>query len=109
MEREMRIAARVVALIAIAICVSSCGGGGAKAAKAALQQVVKSKGATKAVKGIGRHADDVVRHVSTTKVTCATCGGLCQVDFVDEYGNYEGTGPCPDCDGAGTVTEYEFK
>jgi len=99
-------------LFALLIALTSCGGGGAKVAKS-LQKVVSSKSvgkaAGKAAKGVGRSADDVARHFKTTKVTCTTCAGLKQVDFVDEYGNYQYTGICPDCDGEGTVTKYEFK
>lgn len=99
-------------LFALLFAFTSCGGSGAKVAKS-LQKVVSSKAvgkvAGKAAKGVGRYGDDVARHIKTTKVTCSTCAGLKQVDFVDEYGNYQYTGECPDCNGEGTVTKYEFK
>lgn len=108
MKRFTNIAALIVTILAIGFTVTSCGGGGAKVVKS-LQKVVSSKAAGKAAKGVGRYGDDVARHIKTTKVTCSTCAGLKQVDFVDEYGNYQYTGDCPDCDGEGTVTKYEFK
>lgn len=105
MKRNIKILSMLFALL---IALTSCGGGGAKVAKS-LQKVVSSKAAGKAVKGVGRYGDDVARHIKTTEVTCSTCAGLKQVDLVDEYGNYQYTGDCPDCDGEGTVTKYEFK
>jgi len=108
MKRFTNIAALIVTILAIGFTVTSCGGGGAKVAKS-LQKVVSSKAAGKTVKGIGRCGDDVLRHVSTKTVTCSTCAGLKQVDFIDDDGTYLYTGECPDCDGKGTVTKYEFK
>lgn len=97
----------IFTLLVVLLPLTSCGGGGAKAVKA-LQKVVKSDGAKKAAKAIGRSGDDVARHISTKTVTCTTCAGLKQVEFVDDYGNYLYTDACPDCDGKGTVTKYEF-
>lgn len=105
MKRNIKILSMLFALL---IALTSCGGSGAKVAKS-LQKVVSSKATGKAVKGIGRNADDVLRHVSTKTVTCSTCAGLKQVDFINDDGNYLYTGECPDCDGKGTVTKYEFK
>lgn len=99
-------------LSALLIAFTSCGGSGAKVARS-LQKIVSSKSAGKAAgkaaKGVGRYGDDVARHIKTTKVTCSTCAGLKQVDFIDDDGYYLYTGECPDCDGEGTVTKYEFK
>lgn len=95
-------------LFALLIALTSCGGSGAKVAKS-LQKVVSSKSVGNAAKGIGRNADDVARHIKTTKVTCSTCAGLKQVDFIDDDGNYLYTDECPECDGEGTVTKYKFK
>ncbi len=94
-------------LLTLVVALYSCGGGGAKAARA-LQKVVTNKSAGKAVKGILRNSDDVIRHTSIKTVTCTTCAGLKEVDFVDENGNYVYTGTCPECDGKVTVTKYEF-
>lgn len=102
----------IFSVFALAIIVqmplTSCGGSGAKAAKA-LQKVVKSKAVKSVGKTIGKSGDDIARHISKTTVTCSTCGGHGQVDFVDDDYNYLYTDDCPDCDGKGTVTKYEFK
>lgn len=106
MRRFFYILACALALVA---STTSCGGGSAKAVKV-LQKVVKSNGAKKAAQTIGRRSgDDVARHISSKTVTCTTCAGYGQVEFVDDYDNYLYTGDCPDCDGKGTVTKYEFK
>lgn len=105
MRRFFYILACALALVA---STTSCGGGSAKAVKV-LQKVVKSNGAKKAAQTIGRSGDDVARHISSKTVTCTTCAGYGQVEFVDDYDNYLYTGDCPDCDGKGTVTKYEFK
>lgn len=94
--------------LALTLYTTSCGGGGVKAVKA-LQKVVKSNSAKKAVQTIGRSGDDVARHISSKTVTCTTCEGYGQVEFVDDYDNYLYTGDCPDCDGKGTIPKYEFK
>ncbi len=105
MKRDIK---KLVLLIAVLMPLTSCGGSGAKVAKS-LQKVVSSKSTSKVAKGIGRYGDDVARHIKTSKVTCTTCAGLKQVDFIDDDGNYLYTGDCPDCGGEGTVTKYEFK
>lgn len=99
MKRNVTILTMLCALL---ITQTSCGGSCSTAAKS-LKKVVSSKTAGKVIKGFGRNADDVVRHVSSKTVTCTTCDGLKQVEYVDEYGNYLYTGDCPDCDGKGTV------
>lgn len=98
----------IVLLLLVQVPITSCGGAGAKAAKA-LQKVVKSKAVKSAGKTIGKSGDDIVRHISKTSVTCTTCGGHGQVDFVDDDYNYLYTDACPDCEGKGTVTKFEFK
>lgn len=105
MRRFIYILASALVLV---FSTTSCGGGGAKAVKA-LQKVVKSNGTKKTVQTISRSGDDVARHISSKTVTCTTCAGYGQVEFVDDYDNYLYTGDCPDCDGKGTVTTYEFK
>lgn len=95
-------------VVASALSLMACGGGGAKALKA-LQKVAKSKAVGKAAKTVGRYGDDVARHIGKTTVTCSTCAGFKKVDFVDDDGNYLYTGDCPDCDGTGKVTKYKLK
>jgi hypothetical protein len=96
-------------VVALALSLAACGGGGAKTAAKVLQKVVNGKTASKAAKAVGKYGDDVARHVGTTTVTCTTCAGMKQVDFIDEDGNYLYTGDCPDCDGTGKVTKYGLK
>lgn len=103
-----RLIALIFTLLVMLLPLTSCGGVGAKAVKA-LQKGVKSDFTKKATKTIGRSGDDFARHISTKTVTCTTCAGLKQVDFVDDCGNYLYTADCPECDGKGTVTKYEFK
>lgn len=116
-----------VLVLVAQVPLTSCGGGGAKAVKS-LQKVVSKSGkaANKGAKGIGKaakYSDDVVRAVGkhnessssttatlkTVTITCSSCAGYGQVNFVDEYGNYAYTGTCPDCEGEGTITKYEYK
>lgn len=127
MNRHMRII-NILTFLALAliaqVSLTSCGGGGAKAVKS-LQKVISKSGkaANKGSKGIGnaaKYSDDVVRAVDkykesspttttlkTVTVTCSSCAGYGQVNFVDEYGNYAYTGTCPYCDGEGKITTYE--
>lgn len=105
MKRSLNLFAIIIVLV---LPMTSCGGGGAKAVKA-LQKVCKSSGMKKTGQTIVKHGDDVARHISSKTVTCTTCAGLKQVDYVDDYGKYLYTGDCPECDGKGTITKYEFK
>lgn len=104
------------------LTLSSCRG---KAATKTIEVIEKAASKSgKAVKKVGKYGDDVYRAVdeynssssssttSTLKAVtyqCASCAGHGQVNFVDEYGNYAYTGTCPDCDGEGTITKYEYE
>lgn len=93
----------------------SCRG---KAATKTIEVIEKAASKSgKAAKNVGRYGDDVIRaadkmkssNSSTTAITvqCSACAGYGQVNFVDEYGNYDHTGTCPECNGEGTITKYE--
>lgn len=102
------------------VSLTSCRG---KAASKTLEVIEKAASKSgKAAKNVGKYGDDVYRAVdkynssssttSTLKAVtyqCASCAGNGQVNFVDEYGNYVYTGTCPDCDGEGTITKYEYE
>lgn len=97
------------------LTLSSCRG---KAATKTIEVIEKAASKSgKAAKNVGRYGDDVIRaadkmkssNSTTTAVTvqCSACAGYGKVNFVDEYGNYDHTGTCPECNGEGTVTKYE--
>lgn len=102
------------------VSLTSCRG---KAASKTIEAIEKaaSKGGKKAGKVL-KYGDDVYRAVdkhnsspsSTTPTKtaatyqCPSCAGYGKVNFVDEYGNYAYTGICPDCNGEGTITKFDY-
>lgn len=121
MKRFLYIFAIAGLALILQVSLPSCRG---KAASKTIEVIEKAASKSgKAAKKVGKYGDDVYRAVdeynsssySTTSTLnavtyqCASCAGHGQVNFVDEYGNYVYTGTCPDCNGEGTITKYEYE
>lgn len=122
MKNSPYILALLLLAFATQATLTSCRG---KAATKTIEVIEKAASKSgKTVQKVGKYGDDVYRAVekynesssstasSTLKAvttTCSSCAGYGQVNFVDEYGNYTYTGTCPDCDGEGTITHYEYE
>lgn len=121
MKRLAKILLILVSITMGTVSFTSCRG---KAASKTIEVIEKAASKSgKAAKKVGKYGDDVYRAVdkynsenatttsSLKAVTyqCSTCAGYGQVNIVDDYGNYSHTGTCPDCDGEGTITKYEYE
>ena len=108
MRLNIRTIALAAILVSLPVAMTSCRNAG-KVAKAA-EKLWKGSGSTVsntgklaagAARAYNQYTNDNTPTTTVSTVTCASCDGLGQVNYFDDYGNYLYTGDCPHCEGSG--------